>query len=413
MTLRLHIDPLGGVAGDMWLGLLVDLGLDPQILAGLPARLGLDGIEVSTETVARGALRASKVHVRVRGWEEPPAEAGGPHHHDHHGAHRHLGQMLEIIDRAELPPRARALARDAFQRLYAAEAQVHGKPVEEIHLHEAGADDALIDVIGACLGIVELGIETVSCSTPLPVGGGFALCEHGRLPVPVPAVTALLEGVDVTGGPIPKELITPTGAALLRAIVTDFGPLPQMTLERTGYGAGTRDDPGLSNVLRGLLGPSGGGPVTGRVEVLTTALDDMLPQDIPVLIDRLVEAGALDAWTQSIGMKKGRPGVLLTVIARPPEGRALARAILEQSTSLGVRLSEEERLEWARDTISVPTPWGDVRIKRAIDDRGKILRGFPEFEDCREAARRGGVEVDRVRRAAQTIYDDQPEDDSR
>ncbi|MDQ7087148.1 MAG: LarC family nickel insertion protein [Acidobacteriota bacterium] len=280
--------------------------------------------------------------------------------------------------------------------------------MEKVHLHEAGADDALVDILGTCLGLDALEITTVSCSTPLRVGGGQIRCAHGLLPVPVPAVSVLLEGLEIEGGPIDKELITPTGAALLRAVVDDFGTVPALQVEGSGHGAGGRDDPGLANVLRGLLGqaPGPAAPLRRRVGVVTTALDDISPQDLPPLAEALWAAGALDVWTQPLSMKKGRPGFLLTVITPAGESRRLAQVLLRASPTLGVRVREEERLEWARDTMPVETPWGTVRIKRALDSAGHVLRGVPEFEDCLDLARSTGLGVDRVRRAAHQAFEE-------
>ncbi|HHN74230.1 MAG TPA: nickel pincer cofactor biosynthesis protein LarC [Acidobacteria bacterium] len=414
MSRHLHIDPLGGVAGDMWLGLLIDLGLEIEELEALVDRLELEEVSLRVEAVRRGAFAATKVHVVVGGWEEPPGEHSAPPPVS--GPHRHLREMLALVERAALGERATERARRTLEALYRAEARVHGMPLEEVHLHEAGADDALVDILGTCLGLDRLDIATVTCTTPLRVGGGRIRCAHGLLPVPVPAVTVLLEGVEIEGGPIDKELITPTGAALLRAVVDDFGPLPGLRIEASGHGAGGRDDPGLANVLRGVLGTAcdGSAPRHRRVGVVTTALDDISPQDLPPLTETLRAAGALDVWTQPLAMKKGRPGFLLTVITPAGEGRRLAEVLLRASPSLGVRVREEERLEWARDTIPVETPWGTVRIKRAIDGAGHVLRGVPEFEDCLAAARAASVSVDRVRRAAHRAFEDRgPADPTR
>jgi uncharacterized protein (DUF111 family) len=213
-------------------------------------------------------------------------------------------------------------------------------------------------------------------------------------------VALLLRGVPVIGGPLERELVTPTGAALLRAIVDEFGPMPSLSVEAAGFGAGTFDAPGHANVLRGLIGK----PATGRADrtltVLECTLDDMVAQDLPPLTERLLELGARDAFMEQVMMKKGRPGVRLTAICDPGLEREVTRVLLEESTTLGVRRRTETRSELARETVSVDTPWGAVRVKRALDERGRVVRSMPEFEDCREAAQRSGVAIDRVRRAA-------------
>lgn len=451
MSRHLHLDLHAGIAGDMLLGLLVDLGLPPAVLEGLPARLGLDGVTVSCGHVERGSLRCGRVHVDVRGWHEPaarvvgehghgvpytePADAhehprhahdhdhphghdheddhGHPHGHDHdhehgHGATRGFVDVQRVLAHADLPERARTLAERAFARLFAAEAKVHGRTLDEVHLHEAGADDALIDVVGTALGLVELGVTTVSCAVPLPVGGGSIHCAHGILPVPGPAVAALLEGLPVVGGPVARELITPTGAALLRAIVDEFRALPEMTIVRAGHGAGTYDREPLPSTVRGVLGERAAGPAgpaERELAVLETALDDVLPQDVPVLVERMLAAGARDALVVPVQMKKGRPGFLLLVVADPGTERGLAALLLRESPTLGVRIRRETRLEWNRDVVQVDTPWGPVGVKRALDGAGRPLRGQPEFEDCRRAADAAGVTVDEVRRRARAEHD--------
>ncbi len=446
MSRHLHLDPLGGAAGDMFLGLLHALGVPAETLASVPRRLGLHGVEVACSRVTRGGLDAGRVHVRIRGWEEPPAEPDHDHRHDHdhhhdhdhehhhdhvhahdrdhdrnhdddHGhdpAHDHdhdhdhaptrdLAAALAIVAAADLPARAKALATRALERLYAAEASVHGVPLDQVHLHEAGADDALVDICCTALGLVVLDVTSVTCSTPVPVGSGTIRCAHGRLPVPGPAVAELLRGVPVTAGPVARELVTPTGAALLRAVVDEFRPLPALALDRAGHGAGGRDHARVANVLRGLYGTrqdAPDGPRERHVAVLETALDDVLPQDVPVLIERLLAAGARDAHVTPVLMKKGRPGFVLTAICDPDDAAALAGRILRDGPALGVRIRQDRRLEWDRDTVPVETPWGPVRIKRALDGRGRVVRGQPEFEDCRALADAADVPVDEVRRAA-------------
>jgi hypothetical protein len=422
--MHLHLDPVAGVAGDMWLGLLVDLGLPAERLAEVPSRLGLDRVEVTTERVQRGKMAAIKVHVTVDGWEEGPSPdafgaasgepaAGGPAP-SRGGAHRHLADMRELIARAGLPARAERTAAAAVQALFAAEAAVHGQPIEAVHLHEAGADDAVVDVVGTCLGLVELGVDSVSCSLPIPLGGGSIRCAHGILPVPAPAVVELLRGLEVRGGPVDRELVTPTGAALLRAVVDHFAPCPGIELSAAGAGAGGRDDPALPNVLRGVVGRRSAGALRGEVSVLETSLDDALPQDVAFLADRLRRSGALDVTTQPVGMKKGRTGQLLTIVARPEQERELAELLLSDSPTLGVRCRRETRYEWDRDVLPVDTPWGPVRVKRAKDDSGRVLRGQPEYEDCRELAERENLPVERVREAARRAFDARslPEGDS-
>ncbi|RMF73810.1 MAG: nickel pincer cofactor biosynthesis protein LarC [Acidobacteria bacterium] len=393
----LHLLATAGVSGDMWLGLLLDLGLDAAELESLPDRLGLEGVAVRCGRARRGAFDAARVEVDTAG-------AAG------HG--RHLDEIERRIDAAGLPQAVADRAKDAFMRLFAAEARVHGSPLERTHLHEAGADDALVDVCGTMLGLARLGIDEVSCAVPLPVGGGTVRAEHGELPVPAPATAELLAGIEIRGGPVERELVTPTGAAILRTVVDRWGAAPEMTLEATGRGAGTADDPALPNVLTGLLGtPLRRVPRDERVTVLETTLDDMLPQDVPVLVERLLAEGALDAVVIPLQMKKGRPGFRLEALAAPERAEALARLLLEETTTLGVRLRDERRLAWDRDTVSVDTPFGPVRVKRARDAGGRALRAQPEFEDCAERARETGTTPEAVRRAARDAAERAGDDD--
>lgn len=402
MSRHLHLDLVGGIAGDMLLGLLVDLGLPLDPLRALVERLELHGVTISAARVERAALSATHLVVAVDGVSEAANHTHHDHHEHHHG--RRLSDLLALLSRAQLTPRAERWARDAVTRLFAAEATAHGKPIDQVHLHEAGADDAIVDIFGSALGLDQLAIESVSCSLPLPVGGGTVHAAHGVLPVPVPAVAELLRGVAIVGGPVPRETITPTGAALLRAIVSSFGPAPTMTIERTGHGAGTRNDPHLPNVVRGLLGQLDDGPRIRNVAVLETALDDILPQDVPVAIERLLEAGARDALVTAVMMKKGRPGLLLTVIADPEDVTRLAQVVLDQTPALGVRWRLEQRLEWDRDQVAIDTPWGAVRIKRGKDTQGRVRGARAEFEDLRALAERHGIRPDRIRTAAEAQH---------
>jgi uncharacterized protein (TIGR00299 family) protein len=369
-----YFDCVSGVSGDMTLGALVGAGWPVEALREIPGRLRLEGVEIEVTPVTRGPFAATRIEVRAPG-KQP---------------HRHLHHIEAILAGAELPDPVRSRALAVFRRLAEAEAEVHGSTVQKVHFHEVGAVDALVDIVGACAGLEALGVERVFSST-LPLGGGTVLCEHGRIPVPAPATALLLRGAHVRMGPVEAELVTPTGAALLATLVHDWNvPLPSMRLERVGAGAGSREFPDHPNVLRLLVGESGETAPQGRtVAVLETAIDDENPQYLAELIPSLLAAGALDAMLVPALMKKGRPGHWLVIVAELTDSQRLAELVLASTTSLGVRIREDRRVELERFQAIANTSFGDIRLKVArLADGG--LRAQPEFESVREAAVRTG-----------------------
>jgi pyridinium-3,5-bisthiocarboxylic acid mononucleotide nickel chelatase len=381
-------DGFSGISGDMTLGALVSAGWPAGELQALPGRLGLEGVRVGVKDVRRGPLAALQVEVIVEAARPP---------------HRHLRQVEEVLVRAALPAAVRDRSLAVFRRLAGAEAEVHGTSVEQVHFHEVGAVDALVDVAGAMLGLDHLGVGRVYASPPR-LGRGSVRSEHGLIPVPAPATALLLRGAPVEIGEIESELTTPTGAALLATLVEDWGPPPAFRLECVGTGAGSRELAGQPNVLRVLVGeaqePAGPGSLRRRrVAVLETALDDENPQYVGALLPRLLAAGALDAMVVPSTMKKGRPGMWLVVIAEPESADALARLLLAETTSLGVRVRHEERVELERRAEPVETPFGRILLKVAsLPDGGE--RAVPEFESVREAAGRAGRPLREVAEAA-------------
>ncbi len=371
-----YLDCFCGIAGDMLLGACVDLGWPIERLAEVVAALRLDGVRVRAERVRRHGLAATKVHIEI----DSPAGR----------THRHLPQIVERIERSGLPVGAIARAVRAFERLAEAEARVHGIEPQRVHFHEVGADDALVDIVGVCCACEELGLEQIVCS-PVPVGGGTVQCEHGCMPVPAPATAVLLEGVPLAACDEPGELTTPTGAVLVRTLATGFGPLPAMRLERAGTGAGSREGRTRPNILRLLIGESDtDGLRIEPVSVLETQLDDTTGQVVGHLMQLLREKGALDAFCLPISMKKERPGVLICALCRPDEAAGLAKLIMHETGTLGVRVRTQARWVLPRDVQTVQTRFGPVRVKVARFDDG-TRRGWPEYDDCVEAARRAGV----------------------
>ncbi|HEY6195934.1 MAG TPA: nickel pincer cofactor biosynthesis protein LarC [Candidatus Eisenbacteria bacterium] len=386
-----HFDCVSGIAGDMTLAALVSAGWPADALLALPARLGLEGVTIEITNARRGPFAAT--HVRVRAPEKQP--------------HRHLHHVEAILERADLPGTVRERAKVVFRRLAAAEAEVHGSTIEKVHFHEVGAVDAIVDIAGSLMGLEALGVGTVSASA-LPLGGGFVDSEHGRIPVPAPATALLLRGAPVYGGPVEAELVTPTGAALLATLATSWGDLPAFRLDAVGTGAGTREFPGHPNILRVLVGERTAASIHDRtVAVLETAVDDDNPQFMAAALQRLLALGALDAMVAPVTMKKGRSGLWLVVVCEPADARRLAEAVLRDTSTLGVRVREERRIELSRSTMEVHTRFGAVRVKVAVLPGG-TERAMPEFESVVEVAARSGATVHAVSAAAIQSFQDAP-----
>ena len=389
-----YFDCVSGVSGDMTLGALVSAGWPEAELQRIPAALGLEGVSVEISRVNRGPFAATRVEVRAP--ERQP--------------HRHLRHIEAILDAADLAAGVRDRARAVFQRLAQAEAEVHGSTPEKVHFHEVGAVDALVDIVGACAGLAALGVDRVRASE-LPLGGGTVMCEHGRIPVPAPATALLLRGARVRMGPVEAELVTPTGAALLATLVDDWlAPVPGMRLERVGTGAGAREFADHPNVLRLLVGEEASSAgATRTVAVLETALDDENPQYLADLVPRLLEAGALDAMLVPAFMKKGRPGHWLVVVAEPAASGQLAGLILASTSTLGVRIREERRIELARTFERVATEFGEVTVKVATLADGS-RRAHAEYESVRTVAQACGSPPREVAGAAEAAWRARPTD---
>ena len=385
----LYFDCFSGASGDMILGALLDLGLP---LDGLRAALGSLAIEygeVTVERVSRGGVAAAKFRLI----EKPAETTAANHGHKHH----HLKHIVAAIGRSSLSPSGQERAVHLFERLAAAEAAIHETPIERVHLHEVGALDSIIDIVGAVYGFEWFGIDDV-VSSPLNVGGGTVRCAHGVFPVPAPATARLLGDAPVYGGGT-TELVTPTGALLMTAYAREFGPLPPMRIDQIGYGAGDRDPGDTPNVLRILRGRRVEASDDERVVQIECEIDDMNPQLFGPLMDRLAEAGALDVFYSAVQMKKNRPGTLVTAIAPPARREAIAAMLFTHTTTIGVRYQEMRRETLDREIRSVDTPLGAVRFKIATRE-GRVLNAAPEFEDCARLAAKHGVPVKAVQAAA-------------
>ncbi len=381
MSRLLYVDAVGGVAGDMLLGALLDAGADEASVRDSLARLGV-GLDVAP--VTRGGLAARQVRI---------TSGEGPH------PHRRWAHVRELIDGAALPPRAARRAHDTFAALARAEGAVHGVDPEEVHFHEVGALDAIGDVCGIALALESLAIDELACS-PLPLARGVAQTAHGRIPLPAPATLELLRGLPIHGVDGEEELVTPTGAAVVAALAERFGPLPAMRLGSVGYGAGTRDPAGRPNVVRVLAGErDAAGAASGEALLIETNLDDLSPELVPDAAERCFAAGALDVWVSAAQMKKGRPGGGLAALARPADERAVAETILRETTALGVRVSAVRRWELERRFVTVEVDGDPVRVKLGLL-AGETVNAAPEHDDCRAVARRSGRPVKDVWAAA-------------
>lgn len=393
MSRLVYFDCASGASGDMLLGALVDLGLPIEALREELGKLPLDGYSLEARRVHRSGLHATKVDVLTA------------HHHDHgHGAHRHghehhhrgLTAILELLERSALEAEVKAKAGDLFRRLAVAEAKVHGTSPEEVHFHEVGAVDSIVDIVGGVIGLRWLKADRFVAS-PLNAGTGTVTMQHGTYPVPPPATAELVKGVP-TYGEGQGELLTPTGALLVTGHASSYGHLPLLKPEHIGHGAGSRETQGRPNVLRLIVGEEDAvGAET--VLVLEAEIDDMSPQLFGPLIERLLGAGALDAYLTPVQMKKGRPGVLVTVLAAAERRAPVEDVLFRETTTLGVRWQEWNRSVLERERATVATPYGPIAVK--LGKRGRdVLNVQPEFDDCQRAAAAHGVPVKEVWAAA-------------
>jgi uncharacterized protein (TIGR00299 family) protein len=388
----LHLDLFSGIAGNMFLAALLDAGLSRRKLVEDLAGLKLEH-SLRVKKVKRGALSARYLEVRVP--KRPGKRKSSAEHRDHG---RTYLEIAKILERAALDAAVRERALAIFEALGRAEAKVHGVPLEQVHFHEVGAVDAIVDVTGAAIGLSRLGIDRVTAS-PVALGEGSVETEHGRLPLPAPATFELLRGIPTVPAHVRWETVTPTGAAILRTIVDEFRSLPAMTVESIGHGAGNDRKGPMPNILRAVIG-GGSASVADRVVCLETHLDDFIPEHFDHLMERLLDAGALDVSVQHLQMKKNRPGFLVRALARPSERLPLARILFEDSTAIGVRATESDRIVLAREARRVTTAYGRIRVKLIRDDAGRT-EVSAEYDDCTRAARRAKVPLRDVVRAAE------------
>ena len=460
-----YLDCFSGMSGDMFLGALVDAGgVSPELLEKTVEALHV-GARLEISKVNRSGVTATKVDVFINGEKELPRDeffAEHDHSHEHEHAHqrshdhphpasettsrtgtaalnaaesshrrenhhdhgqtyphgRSLKEIKSLIAEAVISESAKTTATAIFQALGEAEAKIHNMDIESVHFHEVGAVDAIVDIVGAAVGAEALDVDEVICS-PVNVGGGTVKCAHGVFPVPAPATVELLKNVPIYSSGVQKELVTPTGAAIVKVLATRFGDVPAMKIEKSGYGAGSRDIAGHPNVVRLVIGEaaaaqdlsqsledrSGIGQHTTAetISVLEANLDDLNPQVFGYVMDRLLEEGALDAFGIPVQMKKNRPGILLTVLCKPQDADKLTHLIFTETTTLGVRRRNELRQALSRRWVSVTTPWGDVRMKIASMN-GTVTHYAPEYEDCRQIAATQHVPLKMVMQEAVQQY---------
>jgi uncharacterized protein (TIGR00299 family) protein len=466
-----YLECFSGISGDMFLGALLDAGVPPEVFTRTVEALGVDArLEISR--VDRSGISATKLDVIAAGekelpreefWEKESKGATHAHSHDHEHAHAHshshshehehshaagdshkhshgeshshshehdsahshshrgLKEIRQIINAAQISSTAKARAITIFEALGAAEAKIHNSDIEKIHFHEVGAIDAIVDIVCASVGAEALGVDEWICS-PLNVGGGTVVCAHGTFPIPAPATLELLKNAPVYSGEIQKELVTPTGAAIVSVLAARYSNFPAIKPEKTAYGAGTRNFKNVPNVLRLTVGETGslkpglpdraGFAGSGMEEspfpvedisVLEAIVDDMSPQVFGYVMEQALQQGALDAFGTPVQMKKNRPGMLLTVLCRTEDSQRLTRMILAETTTLGVRMRQETRAALARRHVSVNTRWGEVRMKLA-NLSGSISNYAPEYEDCRRIAQEQNVPLKTVMQEAIKVY---------
>ncbi len=399
MSRVLYFDCFSGISGDMTVGALIDAGLPVDELKRSLGSLAIGDAHIHVDRVLRAGVSATKFSVH--------SHEGGAHDHAHDGhahdahpshTHRTVDEIIRLLEGSALSPTARDRATAMFRRLAEAEAAVHRLPIETVHLHEVGALDSVIDIAAVAFAMEWVGAARV-VSSPLNVGGGMVQSAHGHFPVPAPATVTLLGGAPIYSGRIQKELVTPTGALIVSTFAEAFGPIPSMSIERVGYGAGDREEPSTPNVLRVLIGQEAGATPGDRVAVVECEIDDMNPQIYGVVMDQLYAAGALEVFYVPVQMKKNRPGVLLTAIAPPDKRAAIADVVFRETTTIGLRHYEVDRECLDRTQVSVDTPIGPIRFKVA-SRHGHVLNAAPEFEDCAALAAKHQLSVKEVQAIA-------------
>ena len=374
MKRAIYLDCFSGVSGDMFVGALCDLGAPLELIRKQIDLLGFDQVELSIGKEQRAGITGSRFLVA--------------HHEDH--AHRTYAGIRDMLQGSELSPFVKQRSLGVFHRIAVAEGAIHDVPVDRVHFHEVGAIDSIVDIVAGCVAVEALDTPAIFAST-LQDGTGLVECAHGRIPIPAPATLEILRGIPLAQTDEPVELITPTGAALVAEFCKSYGPMPLMTIEKTGYGVGGRENPGRPNLLRAVLGTPASVPTTtaDRIACIETNLDDLSPEIVGAVMDRLLQAGALDVFITPIQMKKNRPGTMLSVLCVPSDVPSLAELLLRETTAFGLRVSEHQRLKLDRRTVQVETRFGTIDVKLGLREK-EIIQISPEYDSCLKASDRAG-----------------------
>jgi hypothetical protein len=389
-----YFDCFSGISGDMTLGALVDLGLEPDLLVGELKKLKLEGYRLSFDRADKHGITGTKAHVELIHNHEHSHDHD--HHHEHHHS-RNLNDIRELIENSDLGEDVKEKSLSIFTRLGKAEAKVHNTTIDKVHFHEVGAVDSIVDIVGSVIGILALGIEKIY-SSPLSLGTGFTKSEHGIIPIPAPATVELIKGIPVRQSGIRSELVTPTGAAIISTLSESFGSMPEMILGKVGYGVGTRDIDEQPNLLRVCMGEVKSSYQQDSVSVVETNIDDMSPQVYELLMDKLLDIGALDVFLTPIIMKKSRPAIKLTALVETPNLQKVYDCIFAETTTIGIRIYEVGRKKLGREMIEVDTEYGKVRVKLGkIGD--ETVKFIPEYEDCKRIANENGLPLIKIQQA--------------
>ena len=373
-----YLDCFSGLSGDMFLGSLLDAGLSFDQLKQCLQTLPFHGYDLELKRETRNQISGTRFMVHL--------DEG--HYKKHGHKNRDLKAISEVIDQGDLTDSTKKKSMAIFESLARVEGHIHNLPPDRVHFHEVGAVDSIIDIVGTVYALEILGIERLLVS-PLPLGSGFVKTAHGRIPVPAPATLALLKGVPVLNSGVQQEMVTPTGAALATGLAASFGPMPPMVVQNVGYGVGSRELPDRPNLLRIIIGHEEHGKQTDTVVVLETNLDDMRPEGLGYLMERLFRAGALDVVFLPVQMKKNRPGVQVQVIGRPEQKNRLMEIMVQETTTLGIRFRYSQRMVLERNQEAVESPWGKISVKRVI--RNKSTHLVPEYDVCREIALKNNI----------------------